>query len=73
MTPEQYKEQDRLPKEGDTISSPHEYIFTRGYPFTYKVLKVEKKRKGLLLTVKKTTPSKRVVEESVKVWFDEID
>ena len=73
MTPENYKEKGIEPKAGDTIWSPHESIFKRGYPFTYKVLKAQKRKGRLLLTVEKKTPTKKVISKSEKIWFDEID
>lgn len=73
MTPENYKEQGTEPGVGDTIWSPHEAIYRRGYPFVYKVLKARKKKGRLLLTCKVTAPSKKVVSEAREVYFDEID
>ena len=73
MTPETYKEKGILPTVGSVIWSPHESIFKRGYPFTYKVLKVQKRKGRLLLTVEKKTPTKNIISKSEEVWFDEID
>ena len=73
MTPETYKEKGILPSVGSVIWSPHESIFKRGYPFVYKVLKTRKSKGRLLLTVKITAPSKKVVCKECNVWFDEID
>jgi hypothetical protein len=39
----------------------------------YKVLKARKRKGRLLLTVKITAPSKKVVSASQDVYFDEID
>jgi hypothetical protein len=73
MTPAGYKEKGILPKEGSVIWSPHESIFKRGFPYVYKVLKARKRKGRLLLTVKITAPSKKVVSSSQDVYFDEID
>ena len=73
MTPQGYKEKGTLPKVGDVVWSPHESIFRRGYPFVYKVLRVRKRKGRLLLTVKITAPTNKVVSKSRDVWFDEID
>jgi hypothetical protein len=73
MTPAGYKEKGILPKVGSVIWSPHESIFKRGFPYVYKVLKARKRKGRLLLTVKITAPSKKVVSASQDVYFDEID
>ena len=73
MTPDVYKEKGIKPTVGSVIWSPHDSIFKRGYPFTYKVLKTRKRKGRLLLTVKITAPSKKVVSESRDIYFDEID
>tara|TARA_R110000772_G_scaffold17897_1_gene49628 strand:+ start:430 stop:672 length:243 start_codon:yes stop_codon:yes gene_type:complete len=74
-TPEQFEEMGKTPKVGDVLSSPHIYIFKRGYPLNHKVLKVRKKKKDgkikLLLTVKTTNILRKVLFSKHDIWYPE--
>lgn len=72
-TPEQFEEKQCKPTVGDIICSPHKFIFERGYPLYHKVLKAKNKKiKGetkLVLTVKTTTPLKKVVKDKHDIIY----
>lgn len=77
MTVKDYIDKGIAPKVGGVIWSNHSVIFKRGYPHTHKILAVERKRRDgslhYLVTVKTTTPSKKVVADRQTVWLDEVD
>ena len=77
MTSTEYLKQGIAPRIGGVIWSPHSMIFKRGYPLVHKVLGVKRKKRGgkfhYQVTVKTTTPSKKVLYKSQTLWLDEID